>query len=133
MAKNKVVNLKTGRRKTSIAQIRIIEGEGKVTINSKSPENFFKGCERFEQMALSAIKAVKDSAKYDYKIKVTGGGPSSQAGAVLHAAARALAALSDDNKKILKKEGYLRRDDRMVERKKPGRPKARKKFQYSKR
>lgn len=133
MAENKTQIRKTGRRKTSISQVIVSSGTGKITLNCKKIENYFKGCERFIDTALSAIKAVNASGNYDYKIKVKGGGPSSQAGAILHATARALAETNPENKKTLKKKGYLTRDDRMVERKKPGRPKARKKFQYSKR
>jgi small subunit ribosomal protein S9 len=133
MKDGKISNFKTGRRKTSIAQVKISQGKGEISINSKKVEDFFKGCERFQHTALSAIKNIKDSSKYSYKIKVSGGGPGGQAGAVLHATARVLAQMSDENKKTLRKKGFLTRDPRMVERKKPGRPKARRKFQYSKR
>lgn len=125
--------IKTGRRKTSIAQAELKKGAGKITVNAKPMEEYFRGCPRYQDNVLEALAEVKADKGYDVKIKVTGGGIASQAGAIRHAIARALATFGDDNKKALKKAGFLTRDPRMVERKKPGRPKARRRFQFSKR
>jgi len=126
-------NIKTGRRKTSIAQASVQNGKGQILVNNKPLTDYFKGCERYQQTVLSPFSALKADGQFDAKIKVQGGGISSQAGAIRHAIARSLALMSDDNKKVMKKAGFLTRDPRMVERKKPGQPKARKKFQFSKR
>ncbi|MBT3954890.1 MAG: 30S ribosomal protein S9 [Elusimicrobiaceae bacterium] len=125
--------IKVGRRKTSVAQAKLIPGKGEMNVNKKPLADYFKGCDRYQQMALSPLVLLKVEGKFDIKIKVEGGGVSSQAGAIRHAVARSLALMSDDNKKVMKKAGFLTRDPRMVERKKPGQPKARKKFQFSKR
>jgi small subunit ribosomal protein S9 len=124
---------KTGRRKTSVAQVRINSGKGDVTVNTLSIDEYFRGIGRYRNVVMSPIFLVEDAKKYDYIAKVNGGGISSQAGAIRHAIARTIAGFSDESKKIMKKAGYLTRDPRMVERKKPGQPKARKRFQYSKR
>lgn len=126
----------TGRRKTSIAQVRLTpDGAGKVTVNGKPAEEYFAGHERHRQEALSPIaKAAKDESKnFDAWVKVEGGGLTGQAQAVRHGLARALVKADEKFKKPMRKEGWLTRDPRMVERKKPGQPKARKRFQYSKR
>ncbi|HUT85271.1 MAG TPA: 30S ribosomal protein S9 [Elusimicrobiales bacterium] len=128
-----IKNKQTGRRKTSVATVKITDGSGRVTVNSKPADDFFKGCDRFKHMALSAINAIEGSIKHDFAIKVKGSGPSSQAGAIRHATARTLANFSLENRKILKKKGFLTRDSREVERKKYGLKGARGKFQFSKR
>jgi small subunit ribosomal protein S9 len=123
----------TGRRKTSVAQVRLIpNGSGKLTINAKPLAAFFGGLGRhIRQVTLPLEKAeMKD---FDVSAKVVGGGITGQAEALRHGIARALAKIDDKTKKIMRKEGFLTRDSRMVERKKPGQPKARKRFQYSKR
>lgn len=125
--------IKTGRRKTSIAQAVLVKGAGKITINAKPMEEYFRGCPRYQDTVVEALAEVKADKNFDVKIKVVGGGISSQAGAIRHAIARSLALMGDDNKKAMKKAGFLTRDPRMVERKKPGRPKARRRFQFSKR
>lgn len=123
----------TGRRKTSIAQIRLLPGgDGKVTVNGKPADQYFHGHERHKEEALSPLK-VEESKGFDAWIKVQGGGITGQAQAVRHGLARALVQVDEKYKKPMRKEGWLTRDPRMVERKKPGRPKARKRFQYSKR
>lgn len=123
----------TGRRKTSIAQVRLIpEGTGKMTINGKPSTEFFGGHGRHFNDAHLPI-SLDETKGFDVFVKVEGGGITGQAEAVRHGLARALAKLSEPNKKLMRKNGWLTRDDRMVERKKPGRPKARKRFQYSKR
>jgi len=123
----------TGRRKTSIAQVRLIpQGEGKVTVNSKPLAEFFGGHAHQIDTVLSPFKG--ELAKgWNVTAKVVGGGITGQAGAVRHGIARALAKVTVDLKKDMRKQGFLTRDPRMVERKKSGQPKARKRFQYSKR
>jgi small subunit ribosomal protein S9 len=131
MAENK--QIKTGRRKTSVAQAALAKGSGKITINASPMEEYFRGCPRYQDTVLEALAEIKADKGYDVKIKVNGGGIAGQAGAIRHAIARCLAAQGDDNKKAMKKAGFLTRDPRMVERKKPGQPKARRRFQFSKR
>lgn len=126
--------LATGRRKTSVAQVRMVRsGQGKVTINTKPIEEYFRGMNRYQNMVMSPIAAAEGAKSCDLYIKVAGGGVSSQAGAIRHGIARALVEFDEKLKASMKKAGFLTRDPRMVERKKPGRPKARKRFQYSKR
>lgn len=124
----------TGRRKTSIAQVRLLpNGAGKVTVNAKPLEEFFRGYHRQINSILLPLAKAEGGKGYDVTVKVVGGGVTGQAEAIRHGIARALAKLSEPIKKAMRKEGFLTRDARMVERKKPGRPKARKRFQYSKR
>jgi len=125
--------IKTGRRKTSIAQAELVKGSGKVTINAKPLNEYFRGCPRYQDTVLAPLSEIKAEKEFDVNVKVNGGGVSSQAGAIRHAIARSLAVLGEDNKKTMKKAGFLTRDPRMVERKKPGQPKARRRFQFSKR
>ncbi len=125
--------IKTGRRKTSVAQAELVKGSGKITINTKSLEDYFRGCPRYQDTVLAPLSELKAEKDFDVNVKVCGGGIASQAGAIRHAIARSLAVLGEDNKKSMKKAGFLTRDPRMVERKKPGQPKARRRFQFSKR
>ena len=125
--------IKTGRRKTSVAQAELVKGSGKITINTKSLEDYFRGCPRYQDTVLAPLSELKAEKDFDANVKVCGGGIASQAGAIRHAIARSLAVLGEDNKKSMKKAGFLTRDPRMVERKKPGQPKARRRFQFSKR
>ena len=123
----------TGRRKTSIAQVRLIpQGTGKVTINGKPMDMYFRGQERHIDEIMSPLR-IEEAKGFDVFIKLVGGGITGQAEAARHGIARALAKMDDKIKKVMRKEGWLTRDPRMVERKKPGQPKARKRFQYSKR
>ena len=123
----------TGRRKTSIAQVRLTpQGEGKVTVNTKPVDVFFRGEHRQINDVLSPLKA-EGAGVYNVTVKVVGGGITGQAGAIRHGIARALAKIDEKLKKAMRVQGFLTRDDRMVERKKSGQPKARKRFQYSKR
>lgn len=133
MTENNILHA-TGRRKTSIAQVRLIPGgEGKIMINAKTAEVFFGGHGRHKEAAFLPLQRVERAKGFDVTVKVTGGGITGQAGAIRHAIARALSKLEEDIRKAMRKEGFLTRDARMVERKKPGQPKARKRFQYSKR
>ncbi|NNN07421.1 MAG: 30S ribosomal protein S9 [Elusimicrobia bacterium] len=124
----------TGRRKNAIAQVRLLpKGEGKITVNKKPADEYFRGLPHQLRDVRSPIELVEGAKGHDYVIKVIGGGISGQAGAARHAISRALVKADDKNKKTLKAAGFLTRDPRMVERKKSGQPKARKRFQYSKR
>jgi len=132
MEKNNVIKA-TGRRKTSVAQVSLTTGgEGKVMINQRTPEQYFGNVSRYISTISSPFDLAKDQ-KFDCLVKVEGGGVASQAGAIRHGIARAIASMGDDFHLAMKKAGFLTRDPRMVERKKPGRPKARKRFQFSKR
>lgn len=122
-----------GRRKNAVARIKISDGSGKVIINDKTIEEYFGGLERLKKVVLKPFEIWNGVKSYDFYVNVKGGGVSGQAGAVRHSLARAILKLNESSKAALKKEGLLTRDPRMVERKKPGRPKARKRFQFSKR
>ncbi|MEX0639340.1 MAG: 30S ribosomal protein S9 [Balneolaceae bacterium] len=121
-----------GRRKTSTARLYIEPGKGEFLINGTPLENFFSTKARIN-VANLPLRVTEKEGKYDIKVTVRGGGITGQAGAVQLALSRALDDLNEDLHDILKKKGLLTRDDRMVERKKYGQPKARKKFQFSKR
>jgi small subunit ribosomal protein S9 len=124
----------TGRRKTSVAQVRLLpKGEGKVTVNKKPVEMYFHGLPHQIRDVTEPITLIEAAKSHDFVVKVVGGGISGQAGAARHAISRALVKLDEKNKKTLKAAGFLTRDPRMVERKKAGQPKARKRFQFSKR
>jgi small subunit ribosomal protein S9 len=124
----------TGRRKNAVAQVRILaKGEGKVTVNKKPADQYFRGLPHQLRDVRAPIELIEGAKGHDYVVKVVGGGISGQAGAARHAISRALVKVDDKNKKALKAAGFLTRDPRMVERKKSGQPKARKRFQYSKR
>lgn len=122
----------TGRRKTSVARVFIKPGNGKLTVNGKTIEDYFERAV-LRQIVMQPLKTVKNEGKFDLYITVAGGGKSGQAGAVRHGLSRALISYNPDFRKSLKVEGFLTRDPRMVERKKPGHPKARKSSQFSKR
>lgn len=130
----KVVNLATGvgRRKTAVARVYLREGDGKVTVNGKAVDKYFSTALLADQ-AQKPLQVTESVGKYDVLVNVVGGGPSGQAGAVRHGLARALVALDASNKAALRAAGFLTRDSRMVERKKYGQKKARRKFQFSKR
>ena len=122
-----------GRRKTAVASVKLLPGAGKIVVNDKPLDTYFAGLIRFQRSVLAPLEAVKVSAQYDISASVAGGGVMAQAEALRHGIARALASIDGGFKAIMKKEGYLTRDDRMVERKKPGKAKARKSFQWTKR
>ncbi|PID27922.1 MAG: 30S ribosomal protein S9 [Candidatus Cloacimonadota bacterium] len=121
-----------GRRKTSVARVRITPGTGKRLVNNVQMKKYLAR-EILEMMVEQPLKILDLSDKFDIKVNVKGGGLSGQAGAIRHGIARALVKYDEDLKKRLKQYGFLTRDPRMVERKKPGQPKARKRFQFSKR
>ncbi|MDR0822227.1 MAG: 30S ribosomal protein S9 [Endomicrobium sp.] len=125
--------VKVGRRKNAIARTNVSDGSGKVIINDKTVEEYFHGLERHKKIALKPLEIWVGVKDYDFYVNVRGGGISGQAGAVSHSLARTILTLNEGSKVALRKAGLLTRDSRMVERKKPGRPKARKRFQFSKR
>lgn len=122
----------TGRRKNAVARVRITPGTGKRIINGKLMKEYLQR-EVLEMVVEQPFAVSGLSDKLDLKVNVIGGGLSGQAGAIRHGVSRALVIYDEALKGDLKKNGFLTRDPRMVERKKPGRPKARKKFQFSKR
>jgi len=124
--------LGTGRRKTSIARVRLAPGSGKITVNGRALEHYFM-VETQRETAIAPLTRADLLAKYDARINVDGGGLSGQAGAVRHGIARALLRVDANLRPTLKAEGFLTRDPRMKERKKYGQPGARKRFQFSKR
>ncbi len=122
----------TGRRKTSIARVRLIPGEGKFTINKRDIDQYF-GLDTLKVVAKQPLTLTGTTASYDVIVTVHGGGLTGQSGAIRHGIARALVKADEQFKPALKKAGYLTRDDRMVERKKYGLKKARRAPQFSKR
>lgn len=123
----------TGRRKNATARVRMLPGNGKFIINQKNLEEYFGGHARAKWSVMRPFEVAKVGKQYDIWVDVLGGGVNGQAGAVAHGVARAFSKLENAMRVAMRKEGLLTRDSRMVERKKPGRPKARKRFQYSKR
>ncbi len=122
----------TGRRKTSVARIYMIPGKGKIVVNNKPVEEYFP-TEVLQIIVKQAFEFAESADAFDIKVNVKGGGVSGQAEATRLAISKALVQLNGENRPALKKEGFLTRDSRMVERKKPGRRKARRAFQFSKR
>ncbi len=122
----------TGRRKESTARVWLMAGEGKVTINRRTMDKYF-GREVLKMILQQPLDLVNQQGKVDILVNVRGGGLSGQAGAIRHGIARALLEMDPELRAPLKKAGFLTRDARKVERKKYGRPGARKKFQFSKR
>lgn len=121
-----------GRRKAAVARIYVSEGKGQITINHKDYKEYFPQ-ERLQYVVEQPIKIAEVEGKYDIKVNLDGGGFKGQAEALRLAIARALIKIDPEKKPILKSDGLLTRDPREVERKKPGQPKARKRFQFSKR
>lgn len=122
----------TGRRKTAVASVRLTAGAGKFEINRRAFENYFPN-QVTRNFILGPLEITSSVGKFDIFVNVKGGGPNGQAGALRHALARALTKLNAEHRKQLKEAGFLTRDPRMKERKKPGQPGARKRFQFSKR
>lgn len=121
-----------GRRKTAVARVYLTPGKGNVTVNKKDYKEFFPtGVLQYK--IEQPFKLTENTGKFDVTVNVVGGGINGQAEAVRLGISRALIEVSAENKPLLKEEGLTTRDPRMVERKKPGQPKARKKFQFSKR
>ena len=122
----------TGRRKSSVARVRIKPGEGKMLINKKEVDSYFTKPQDVNSVR-APLKAIKALDSFDVFVNVKGGGTTGQAGATMLGIARALKIYDEGLMKELRDGGYLTRDSRMVERKKPGQKGARKKFQFSKR
>jgi small subunit ribosomal protein S9 len=121
-----------GRRKRAVARVFVSEGTGKISINKKDLTVYFPSS-LLQYVVLQPLKKLDVAEKYDIKVNLDGGGFNGQAQALRLAIARALVKINHDDKKALRSEGFLTRDSRSVERKKPGQPKARRRFQFSKR
>ena len=125
-------NLTVGRRKEAVARVRILPGTGNITINGRTMDEYF-GRETSKMILVEPLKLVDQMGKLDVRVTTHGGGLSGQAGAIRHGISRALCEMNAEFRPVLKKAGFMTRDARAVERKKYGRPGARKRFQFSKR
>ena len=121
-----------GRRKSAVARIFVTEGTGKITINNKDLQTYFPSS-ILQYVVKQPLMTIDALEKYDIKVNLDGGGFTGQSQALRLAIARALVKINPEDKKALRVEGFLTRDAREVERKKPGQPKARRRFQFSKR
>ena len=124
--------ISVGRRKNAIARVKLSDGSGKLLVNAREFENYFPLAIQRDEI-LKPFKVTDTMGRYDAHVRVNGGGPAGQAGAVRLGIARSLIALDEDFRTALRGAGLLTRDPRMVERKKYGQKKARKRFQFSKR
>ena len=123
----------TGRRKCAIAVVKLVKGKGRVFVNGKTLANYIGNQPSLEMNIFRPLVLTENQEKYDVKAKVIGGGISAQADAIRHGISRALLKANEEYKAVLKAEGMLTRDARIKERKKYGRKRARKRFQFSKR
>ena len=121
-----------GRRKAAIARVFVSEGNGEITINKRTLEEYFPS-PILQFIVKQPLNTLEAADKYDIKVNLIGGGYKGQAEALRLAIARALVKINPEDKSALRKQGFMTRDPRAVERKKPGQPKARKRFQFSKR
>jgi small subunit ribosomal protein S9 len=121
-----------GRRKRAIARVYVSEGTGKITINKRDLTEYFPST-ILQYVVRQPLTTIDAAEKYDIKVNLNGGGYTGQSQALRLAIARALVKINPEDKKALRAEGFMTRDSRSVERKKPGRPKARRRFQFSKR
>ena len=121
-----------GRRKTAVARIYLSEGKGNIIVNKREFKEYFPSL-TLQYIVLQPLNLIGVPEKYDIKVNLDGGGPTGQAEALRLAISRALVEIDAESRKALKAAGFLTRDPREVERKKPGQPKARKRFQFSKR
>ena len=126
------LNQNIGRRKEAVARVRLTPGTGNITINGRSMDEYF-GRETSKMILVEPLKLVDQLDKVDVFVNANGGGLSGQAGAIRHGISRALCEFNPEFRPVLKKAGFMTRDARAVERKKYGRPGARKRFQFSKR
>jgi small subunit ribosomal protein S9 len=129
---NKVYYYGTGRRKDAVAAVRLVPGKGKITINGKDIDDYF-GLDTLKLIVRQPLAATQTEDKFDIIVKAVGGGIVAQAAAIRHGISRALLKSNEEYKNVLKSEGLLTRDARVKERKKYGRKRARKRFQFSKR
>jgi len=132
MSEEAVEFVKTGKRKTAVARVRLAPGEGRITVNKRSLADYF-GRPTSRMIVEQPLVLTETKGRYDVNVNVCGGGISAQAAAIRHGVTRALLEANPDFRPTLKKVGYITRDPRKVERKKYGRHKARKRPQYSKR
>ena len=130
--KAEIESLATGRRKTAIARVRLSKGSGQIVVNDRKFEEYFPTTD-LRLIVEAPFKAVEGVGQYDVVAICEGGGPAGQAGALRHGISRALIQADENFRAVLKKAGFLTRDPRMKERKKPGQPGARRRFQFSKR
>ena len=121
-----------GRRKAAVARVYVTEGNGKITVNKRDLDNYFPS-PMLQYVVKQPLSTLGVAEKYDIKVNLDGGGFKGQSEALRFAVARALVKINPEDKPALKAEGFMTRDPREVERKKPGQPKARKRFQFSKR
>ena len=121
-----------GRRKSAIARVYVSEGSGKITINKRDITEYFPS-PFLQYVVKQPLQVLEALEKYDIKLNIIGGGFTGQSHAARLAIARALVKINEEDKKTLRSYGFMTRDSREVERKKPGRPKARRRFQFSKR
>jgi small subunit ribosomal protein S9 len=121
-----------GRRKAAVARIFLSDGKGKITVNGRDYKEYF-GAETLQYVVTQPLVLLNSTDKYDIVVNLDGGGVKGQAEALRLGITRALIKIDEENKKPLKASGFVTRDPREVERKKPGRPKARRRFQFSKR
>jgi len=121
-----------GRRKAAVARVYVSEGKGNITINNRDYREYF-GADTLQYVVTQPLMVLNASDKYDIRVNLEGGGVKGQAEALRLGIARALILIDPENKPVHKANGFVTRDPREVERKKPGRPKARKRFQFSKR
>ena len=121
-----------GRRKAAVARVYLSDGKGKITVNDRDYKEYF-GAKTLQYVVTQPLVLLNASEKYDIQVNLVGGGVKGQAEALRLGITRALVQIDPENKSVLKANGFVTRDPREVERKKPGRPKARKRFQFSKR
>lgn len=123
----------TGRRKCAIAVVKLVKGKGRIFVNGKTLQNYIGNRPAIELLIFKPLVLTDNQEKYDIKVKAVGGGVCSQAGAIKHGISRALVKMNEEYRSVLRSEGLLTRDPRVKERKKYGRKRARKRFQFSKR
>ena len=131
MANNEFIA--TGRRKNSIAIVKLVKGKGRIFVNGRTLKDYIGNRPAVEMMIYRPLVLTENQDKYDVKVKAVGGGVVGQSGAIRHGISRALLKANEEYKAVLRSEGLLTRDARVKERKKYGRKRARKRFQFSKR
>ena len=132
MTETTTVPYATGRRKTAVARVWLKTGSGSITVNNMPCDTYFER-ETSRMILRQSLDLIEVTEKYDIRATVMGGGKSAQAEAIRHGIARILSSQTPDNRRVLKRAGFITRDARQKERKKPGQPAARKRFQFSKR
>ena len=133
MATQAKETMATGRRKCAIAVVKLVKGKGRIFINGKTLANYIGNRPAIELLMFRPLVLTDNQEKYDIKVKAVGGGIVAQAGAIKHGISRALLKINEEYRNVLRSEGLLTRDPRVKERKKYGRKRARKRFQFSKR